>query len=119
MNLESIEHLVMDASVLVRMLSFLAMFVRQALQCTSLVELDHHKTVYHYEWDLPDEPNFMYEFPCDVCDTNCRSKVELEQHRTAYHYSCYTEGDLKSCDFCGHIFGTLGELRNQIRSLHK
>ena len=60
-----------------------------------------------------------YEFPCDLCDTNCGSKEELEQHITAYHYTFYTEEDYKSCDFCGLKFGTLGGLRNHIRSLHR
>ena len=87
--------------------------------CISMVELEHHMTVYHYEWDLPDEPIFRHEFPCDVCDTNCISKVELEQHITANHYTFYTEADRQSCDFCGLKFGTLGELRSHIRSLHK
>ena len=76
-------------------------------------------TVYHYEWDLADEPIFMYEFPCDACDTNFTSKAELEQHITAYHYTFYTAADLQSCDFCGLEFGTLGELRSHIRSQHK
>jgi hypothetical protein len=60
-----------------------------------------------------------YEFPCDFCDTDCGSKVELEQHIIAYHYTFYTDEDLKSCDFCGRKFGTLGGLRSHIRSLHK
>ena len=87
--------------------------------CISMVELEHHITVYHYEWDLPDEPIFLHEFPCDVCDKNCRSQVELEQHIGSYHYTFNTEADLKSCDFCSLKFGTLGELRTHIRSIHK
>ena len=87
--------------------------------CISILELEQHMTVYHYEWDLTDEPSFEYEFPCDVCDTNCVTKVELEQHMTDYHYNFYTKADLKSCDFCSLKFGTLGGLRSHIRSLHK
>ena len=60
-----------------------------------------------------------YEFPCNVCDTDWRSKVELEEHIRADHYEFYTEEYLKTCDFCGLIFGTLGGLRSHIRSLHK
>ena len=60
-----------------------------------------------------------YEFPCDVCDTSCTSKEQLEQHIASYHYTYYTEEDLKTCDFCGIEFGTLGGLRNHIRSQHK
>ena len=71
-------------------------------------------------------------FPCDQCDVISMSMEELLKHINTCHpavnlseeHGCqlnpyYNEEDLKCCDFCGIKFGTLGGLRNHIRSLHR
>ena len=71
-------------------------------------------------------------YPCDVCGAKCTDVMDLETHSAAYHQQdlkdlkeqfknsspYYTEEDFNECDFCGIKFGTLGGLRNHIRSIH-
>ena len=70
----------------------------------------------------------LTDFPCDNCGLQCLSQEQLELHKSSYHtkesYLNDARGlsnneNLKSCDFCGIKFGTLGGLRSHIRSLHK
>ena len=78
-------------------------------------DLEKHVTSCHGVIRMNEE----YQFHCEVCDTSCTSEVQLEEHVATYHYTYYTEEDLKTCDFCGIEFGTLGGLRSHIRSQHR
>ena len=60
--------------------------------------------------------------PCDIGESKCSKILVLEQHQQEMSKPSnphYNEEDLKSCDFCGKEFETLGGLRNHIRSLHR
>lgn len=67
------------------------------------------------------------QWPCDIGEAKCSEILDLERHKTSNHQQdmrepynpYYNEEDLKCCDFCGKEFGTLGGLRNHIRSLHR
>ena len=79
----------------------------------------------HSSWCVPIP---LTDFPCDKCGAQCLSEDELEIHKNSYHtlddsYQDFRgqskNENIKSCDFCGMKFGTLGGLRSHIRSLHK
>ena len=71
------------------------------------------------------QPIPLTDFPCKKCGAQCIDEKELETHLSSYHgkdsYQAFSDKheDLNTCDFCGIKFGTLGGLRNHIRSLHK
>ena len=73
----------------------------------------------------PEPPVNLFPYPCFYCGLVINSKAEIGQHKPKCHEvqsivkPAFTEEDVKSCDFCGFKFGTLGGLRNHIRSLHK
>ena len=58
----------------------------------------------------------LTDFPCDMCGLQCLSEEQLEIHKRSYHakesYQNVTgqsnNENVKSCDFCGLEFGTLG-----------
>ena len=91
----------------------------------SMEELLTHMNAFH---PVTKQPSMYLEpWPCNICDLKCNDMLDLERHKTSSHQqdmidpsSLYnSEEDLKCCDFCGRQFGTLGCLRNHIRSLHR
>ena len=73
----------------------------------------------------PEPPVNLFPYPCFYCGLVINSKAEIGEHKPKCHEvqsivkPAFTKEDVKSCDFCGFKFGTLGGLRNHIRSLHK
>ena len=96
---------------------FLCFYCEILLQAGEDLEL-------HKSWC---QPIPLTDFPCKKCGAQCVDEKELDTHMSSYHkMDSYQElsdhsknEDLNTCDFCGTKFGTLGGLRNHIRSLHK
>ena len=101
---------------------------------TSKLESTNDKNVQITDNEFPNKVDKNFErFSCFYCDKKIQSETHLTNHiemcsGTASSFwkqstlpvkPAFTEEDVKSCDFCGFKFGTLGGLRNHIRSLHK
>ena len=89
-------------------------------------ELEAHETNCTVFGEILQSENTIQDinfFPCAQCSFLSASMEELLTHMNNNHSDNVTEQfsneELYSCDFCGITFGTLGGLRNHIRSLHK
>ena len=100
-----------------------------------IVGVDHEKfekfNCYYCDEEIKSEPHLNHHrLECMHGHAISPSSLYLEQWeqwpsdngeqdmRESYN-QYYNEEDLKCCDFCGREFGSLGSLRNHIRSLHR